>query len=55
MKLMILITKDDVVTNPMGKNFEIRKGEIILNFTKEAMDEIVSDYQKLKEEMKISE
>lgn len=44
MKIIVTITKEDVLTRMNGKHFEIECGNIVFNFTPDAMKEFVDDY-----------
>ena len=45
---MILICKEDIITSKIGCNFNVKTaGGVILNFTGEALKELVGDYLEL--------
>jgi hypothetical protein len=50
MKTIILITKEDIQTTPVGKHIQVATPEnsIILNFTRDALEELLTDYEKIK-------
>ena len=52
-KIIIIVTKDDIVTTECGFNIEVDIGSnIILNFTTEAIEELIRDYEEIKKSIK---
>ena len=43
----ILVKKEDINFYQMGYHFEIDCGNMTINFTKEAMDELISNYNEV--------
>jgi hypothetical protein len=50
MQTVICLSKEDIKTFMMGLNFAIQPTpELMISFTFEAIEELIADYQKLKE------
>lgn len=50
MKILLLITKEDIATQQFGEHYMVTtQGGIQLNFTPDAIEELWSDYNGLKE------
>lgn len=49
MKLIILLTKEDVQTVKNGSHYEIRSDNVTINFSPEALDEFLNDIKELSE------
>jgi hypothetical protein len=48
MELCIILNKEDVKTNKLGTHYEIRTGNITINFSPEALEEFIKDIQEIK-------
>lgn len=47
--ITICITKDDIVTSKIGNHIEVKvSAGLFINFTPEAMEELIKDYEELK-------
>ena len=49
-RITISVTKDDIVTSKIGNHIEVKVStDLFINFTPEAMEELIKDYEELKE------
>lgn len=51
MTICLLITKEDIETTKIGLHYQIKTKEgVTINFTPDALDELIADYEALKKE-----
>lgn len=48
-KFMVKLDIDDITTSKLGENYIIQAGNVDIIFTPQALDELIKDYEKIKE------